>query len=59
MSARMSQENEEVIAEGSVIQKSKLYLPEKVKNRLWLDEGDKVEYVADKVSKRIYIRKKE
>jgi len=54
-----TQVNEEVLAEGSVIQKTKLYLPEKVKNMLWLKEGDRVEYVLDKVAKKIYIRKKE
>jgi len=55
-----TQENEEeVLAEGSVIQKTKLYLPEKVKNMLWLKEGDRVEYVLDKVAKKIHIRKKE
>jgi len=51
------QEKEEVLVEGSVIGKSKLYLPEKIRNMLWLKEGDRVEYVQ--IGKRIYVRKKE
>jgi len=51
------QEKEEVLAEGSLIQNTKLFLPMKIRSMLWLKEGDRVEYVQ--VGKRIYIRKKE
>ena len=58
MSSQEEFEEEEPIAEGSVVGKSKLYLPKRIKDMLWLESGDKVEYVLDKRNKRIYIRKK-